>query len=215
MKKLIIFDLDGTLLDTSSGIMHCYSETGIALNLKPRSVADKTCVIGGPLSNGFNTLYYIDDDELVSRASEHYRTLYKSDGIKMFEPYEGIRELLISLRKNNIKTAVATLKYEPFAIQMLNDAGLGELFDIIKGYDKTEKCTKAYILNQVIDTMKADRADCALVGDSEYDAGGAKEAGIDFIGVSYGFGIKKDRDFEHIFVADSPSEIADFIIGYE
>ena len=161
MKKLIIFDLDGTLLDTSSGIMHCYSETGIALNLKPRSVADKTCVIGGPLSNGFNTLYYIDDDELVSRASEHYRTLYKSDGIK------------------------------------------------------TEKCTKAYILNQVIDIMKADRADCTLVGDSEYDAGGAKEAGIDFIGVSYGFGIKKDRDFEHIFIADSPSEIADFIIGYE
>ena len=215
MKRLVIFDLDGTLLDTSEGIIHSYTETGRALSLVPKNVENKKCVIGGPLNVGFDTLYEVGSGELMDRAVEHYREVYSAEGINMFSPYDGVRELLAALRENGISTAVATLKYEPFAKRMLGNAGIAGYFDIICGFDRTEKCTKSYILNHVMEAMGFDRSDCVLVGDSQYDSNGASLAGIDFIGVTYGFGITKVKafEFDNIFIADSPEQVKNFLLS--
>ena len=200
MKRLVIFDLDGTLLDTSEGIIHSYTETGRALSLVPKNVENKKCVIGGPLNVGFDTLYEVGSGELMDRAVEHYREVYSAEGIKMFSPYGGVRELLSALRENEISTG---------------DAGIAEYFDIICGFDGSEKCTKSYILNHIIEVMGFDRSDCVLVGDSQYDSNGASLTGIDFIGVTYGFGISKAKalEFDNIFIADSPEQVKDFLLS--
>ncbi len=214
MKKLIIFDLDGTLLDTSEGIMHCYRKTGEFLNLQENTVENKKCVIGGPLKDGFKHLYKIDSESQLEKAIATYRSLYQSKGINMFTTYRGIDELLKNLKENGYMLAVATLKAESYAKQMLDSSGLSEYFDVIHGWDGTDSCTKAYIITKVIFNLKLFSSDAILVGDSEYDAYGADAAEVDFLGVSYGFGIKKSESKSQLFpIADSPEDVLDYIIN--
>lgn len=214
MKKLIIFDLDGTLLDTSEGIMHCYRKTGEILNLQENTIENKKCVIGGPLKDGFQQLYKIDSESQLEKAITVYRSLYQSEGINMFCTYSGIEQLLKNLKDNGFLLAVATLKAESYAKQMLESAGLSEYFDVISGWDGTDKCTKAVILTETLCKLKTLKSRAILVGDSVYDSKGADIAGIDFLGVSYGFGIKKGENKRKLFpIADSPDAVFDFLIN--
>ncbi|MDD5796894.1 MAG: HAD hydrolase-like protein [Oscillospiraceae bacterium] len=214
MKKLIIFDLDGTLLDTSEGIMHCYRKAGKILHLQENSVDNKKCVIGGPLKDGFQRLYKLESEKQLENAIAVYRSNYQSEGIKMFSAYCGIQELLKSLKEKGCLLAVATLKSEAYAKQMLESAGLSKYFNVIYGWDGTDSCTKAGILKRVISSLNMTPSDAILVGDSEYDAQGANAADTDFLGVSYGFGIKKDESKKTPFpVADSPQAVLDYIIN--
>ena len=134
-RKLIIFDLDGTLLDTSEGILHCYHKTAKLLNLKKNPIDNDSIVIGGPLSDGFRTLYDIPDEETLAKAIDTYRNLYANEGITKFGVYNGIDTTLSKLKSDGYKLGVATLKLEEYAKTMLNDAGLAKYFDIIHGWD--------------------------------------------------------------------------------
>ena len=215
MKKLIIFDLDGTLLDTSEGIMHCYRKTGAILNLQENTREKKKCVIGRPLKDGFQCLYKIDSENQLEKAIATYRSIYQSEGIKMFCAYDGIEELLKNLKENGYLLAVATLKAESYAKQMLESAGFAKYFDVIHGWDGTDRCTKAYIITKVIFTLNMISSEAILVGDSEYDAYGADAADVDFLGVSYGFGIRKCESKSKLFpIADSPEDVLDYIINF-
>lgn len=214
MKKLIIFDLDGTLLDTSEGIMHCYRKTGEILNLKENVIENEKCVIGGPLKDGFKRLYKINSESQLENAIATYRSLYQNEGINMFCTYRGIDELLKNLKDNGFLLAVATLKAESYAKQMLESAGLAKYFDVISGWDGTDKCTKAVILTETLCKLKTLKSRAILVGDSVYDSNGADIAGIDFLGVSYGFGIKKGDNKSQLFpIFDSPEDVLDYIIN--
>ena len=153
-KKLIIFDLDGTLLDTSEGILHCYHKTAKLLNLKKNPIDNDSIVIGGPLSDGFRTLYDIPDEETLAKAIDTYRNLYANEGITKFSVYNGIDTALSKLKSDGYKLGVATLKLEEYAKTMLNDAGLAKYFDIIHGWDGTEKCTKSYTVTKVLFEQK-------------------------------------------------------------
>ena len=190
-RKLIIFDLDGTLLDTSDGILHCYHKTASMLNLRKNSVENDSIVIGGPLSDGFRTLYDIPDEETLAKAIDTYRNLYANEGITKFSAYNGIDTSLSELKSDGYQLGVATLKLEEYAKSMLKNAGLAKYFDIIHGWNGTEKCTKAYTVTKVLFEQKCLAKNAVLVGDSVYDKNGAEIARVDFLGVIYGFGIKK------------------------
>lgn len=211
MKKLIIFDLDGTLLDTSEGILHCYHKTAKLLSLNKKSVDNDSIVIGGPLSDGFNTLYDIKDNGTLSKAIDTYRKLYAKDGITKFKAYDGINDALANLKSNGFSLGVATLKLEEYAKEMLKAAGLAKYFDVIHGWDGTEKCTKAYTIMRVLFNEKCLAKDAVLVGDSIYDKKGAETAGVSFLGVTYGFGIKPNEKSNSRFdTVDSPSELENY-----
>ena len=210
-KKLIIFDLDGTLLDTSEGILHCYRKTASMLNLKKNPVENDSVVIGGPLSDGFRTLYDIPDEETLAKAIDTYRKLYANEGITKFSAYKGIDTALSELKSDGYQLGVATLKLEEYAKSMLKNAGLAKYFDIIHGWDGTEKCTKAYTITKVLFEQKCLAKNAVLVGDSVYDKNGAEIAGVDFLGVIYGFGIKQgDKTNSRFDTVDSPVELTEY-----
>lgn len=210
-KKLIIFDLDGTLLDTSEGILHCYHKTASMLNLKKNPVENDSVVIGGPLSDGFRTLYDIPDEETLAKAIDTYRKLYANEGITKFSAYNGIDTALNKLKSDGYQLGVATLKLEEYAKSMLKNAGLAKYFDIIHGWDGTEKSTKAYTVTKVLFEQKCLAKNAVLVGDSVYDKNGAEIAGVDFLGVTYGFGIKKgDKTNSRFDTVDSPVELSEY-----
>lgn len=210
-RKLIIFDLDGTLLDTSDGILHCYHKTASMLNLRKNSVENDSIVIGGPLSDGFRTLYDIPDEETLAKAIDTYRKLYANEGITKFSAYNGINTALSELKSDGYQLGVATLKLEEYAKSMLKNAGLAKYFDIIHGWNGTEKCTKAYTVTKVLFEQKCLAKNAVLVGDSVYDKNGAEIAGVDFLGVTYGFGIKKgDKTNSRFDAVDSPVELTEY-----
>lgn len=210
-RKLIIFDLDGTLLDTSDGILHCYHKTASMLNLRKNSVENDSIVIGGPLSDGFRTLYDIPDEETLAKAIDTYRKLYANEGITKFSAYNGINTALSELKSGGYQLGVATLKLEEYAKSMLKNAGLAKYFDIIHGWNGTEKCTKAYTVTKVLFEQKCLAKNAVLVGDSVYDKNGAEIAGVDFLGVTYGFGIKKgDKTNSRFDIVDSPVELTEY-----
>lgn len=210
-RKLIIFDLDGTLLDTSDGILHCYHKTASMLNLRKNSVENDSIVIGGPLSDGFRTLYDIPDEETLAKAIDTYRKLYANEGITKFSAYNGINTALSELKSDGYQLGVATLKLEEYAKSMLKNAGLAKYFDIIHGWNGTEKCTKAYTVTKVLFEQKCLAKNAVLVGDSVYDKNGAEIAGVDFLGVTYGFGIKKgDKTNSRFDTVDSLVELTEY-----
>ena len=211
MRRLVIFDLDGTLLDTAPGIAACYNETAARFGRAARERACFQGIIGGSLKSGFAALYGIEGDA-ADEAVARYRALYAEKGMYMYSVYPGIPELLASLREQGARTAVATLKLERFAVDMLRHAGLS--FDAVFGAGLgagDAGLTKARLLQKAMDHCGASPDQTVLVGDSAYDAQGAREAGTGFVAVTYGWGFADAEDAArgyHTAIADSADEVA-------
>ena len=130
----------------------------------------------------------------------------------MYKPYDGIEKMLKNLQSHGFYTAVATLKLEDYVKEMLKEAGLSHYFDIIKGWNGNDNCTKAVFLEEILSELSIRRRDTILVGDSIYDAKGTEEANVDFVGVSYGFGINPGQEQGRaIYTAESPEELEKFL----
>jgi phosphoglycolate phosphatase len=213
MKKLVIFDLDGTLLDTSPGIIACYNETAEHYGFPAQKYKNRfQGIIGGTLKTGFSELYGMGED-MLDAAVAHYRGLYNEKGMYMYDFYPGIAELLEALKQSGVKTAVATLKFERYAKDMLLHAGFGGFIGETFGEDGSG-LTKLQVLRKAMEHYAALPQDSVLVGDSLYDSEGAGQAGMDFLAVTYGWGFTDRQDAEkayHTAIAGSAAEAADFL----
>lgn len=191
--KLIIFDLDGTLADTSDGIINCHIH---ANEMMGKPITDRVVlasVIGGPLLDTYLTKFgYSDADARL--AVDIYRERYALEGFKEATLYEGMKSTLAELKRRGYLLAVATLKAERFAIPLLTELGVAELFDLIHGVDDKDTHTKTSLVNLCISELGQVADDSILVGDSMHDATGAKGSGVDFVGALYGFGFKSEAD---------------------
>jgi phosphoglycolate phosphatase len=110
--------------------------------------------------------------------------------------------------------AVATLKREDYAIDILKHFGLAGFYNIICGSDHESKMSKADVLLKCIGLLKAERSDCVLIGDTVHDAIGAQQAEIDFLAVTFGFGFKDPSDvaaYPTVGVCDSAAALQKFL----
>lgn len=207
--KAVLFDLDGTLIDTSRGVIDCIKLTIEKLQLPPLSMEDILKFIGPPLQNSFRDICHLDED-MISLAVKTFRGYYTGDNLFNVEIYEGIFELLDYLKSKGIKIAVATYKQESFAKTLLEHFEISKCCDYIYGSDPKGILTKADIVQKCIDSFNVDNSKVVLIGDSHFDAIGAKNANIDFIGVTYGFGFKSKQDvnqYDNVFSVDTVQEI--------
>lgn len=187
--KLVIFDLDGTIADTSPGILKSIRYTQKKMNLPEISLEKMYSHIGPPMTESYNSNFGLTGEKLNQAISYHKEYAMKQ-GYKEIKLYDGIVELLDTLRNNGIITAVATLKAQTTTLKIFEHFGISEKFDIIKGVEPINPKTKAQLLEDCIAESYCKKSECVLIGDSKYDAIGAEQVGIDFIGVTYGFGFK-------------------------
>lgn len=211
--KLIIFDLDGTLLDTGRGISKCIAST---LGKMGFPVPDEeTCksFVGPPLKKRFLELY--DADEKIADAFvASFREEYGKGDIFLADRYEGLNECLATFRER-YSLAVATNKREDFAKKLLQKFEMDAFFDIICGSDAAATMTKNHIVEKAMNLLGVKPAQSILVGDSSNDAESAAQLGIPFIGVTYGYGFKCEADvakFPHIACVDNPIQLKYFIV---
>lgn len=199
MIKAILFDLDGTLLDTSEGIMDSVQHTITILN-QPQLSKDKLLqFVGPPIQNSLiNHLGLSPED--AQKGAIVFRDYYKSEALYKATVYSEIFDLLQYLKELGILIGVATYKREDYAIDLLKYFRIADFCQTIHGADNYNKLTKADIIDLCISDLKVEKKGIVLVGDTIHDAKGAKNAGIKFIAVTWGFGFKEEDivDYPHI-----------------
>ena len=206
--NMVIFDLDGTLLDTSPGIFGSVRYAEQQLNLKPIADSDLKKFVGPPPKDMYKKIYNLSEHDAI-RATEAHRKYGMEQAIYEARLYDGIPEVLDELKRRNYKLSVATLKKQKIAEVILKRFALANYFDVIVGMDEEENFTKKITICNAMEYTGTSKA--VMVGDSEYDYHGAVSAGVDFIGVLYGFGFKKDFDYPFKSVQE-PKELLDYII---
>lgn len=183
--ELIIFDLDGTLLDTSKGIFNSvrYAENQMGF----ASISDLRLreFVGPPPKAMYMNIYGVDEETAIKAAQMH-RKYGLEKAVFEAEVYDGVEDMLGFLKKSGYKLAVASLKAQGTAEKVLQNFGLSRYFDAIVGMDEKEYLTKKDTI--LLALQQTDTNGVALmVGDSQYDCAGAEEAGVDFVGALYGF----------------------------
>ncbi|MCQ2291987.1 MAG: HAD hydrolase-like protein [Bacteroidales bacterium] len=213
-KNTIIFDLDGTLLDTTEGIVESVRYTIGQMKLPELSDAQLLSFIGPPVQISFVNHYGLSEEE-AQRISTIFRTYYKEKALLKAKPYEGIFELLKQLKDAGKRLAVATYKREDYALMILKHFGFDRYFDVMRGADDKNQLKKVDIVNLCISEMNGLKDNAVLVGDTLHDAIGAQEAGVDFLGVTYGFGFTSREDvdkYPNIGCAKKVNEIFSLIV---
>lgn len=190
---LVLFDFDGTLMDTSEGIFFSAKSTMRDLNQEIKPDVNMNLFVGPPLADSFRLTFNLKE-ELVEKACEIYRGYYSTVGMYKAKAYPHLEETLKKLRESGLRLGIATNKYPVLATQMAEYFGLRDYFDGIFGGSLTKKFSKADILLQAATTLKVeDHSRILMVGDTKLDLDGAKANGMDFVGVSFGFGLKEEN----------------------
>lgn len=192
--KLVIFDFDGTIADTSAGILDAHRFTLQMMGKTIPCEEELRAVIGGNLLQIYiNTFGF--EEERAREAVRIYRERYLNAGIHMSTLYPGIRDLLRLLKSSGCKIGVATLKSEKFAKLMLNELEIFEFFDCVCGMDDKDTLSKVDLILECCSLCHVDVTETVLIGDSNNDLGGAQKAGTHFIGVTYGFGFNNNQNY--------------------
>lgn len=192
----VLFDLDGTLTNPGLGITNsvAYALKKYGIDVKDRTELYK--FIGPPLLNSFQDYYGFSEEQAV-QAVEYYREYYQKTGIYENYVYEGIPELLKELTAEGITLLVATSKPEPFARLIMEHYHLAEYFTYIAGatMDNKTRVKKADVIRYAMQNCEAeDNEKLVMVGDRKHDILGAKEVGIDSIGVLFGYGDREELE---------------------
>ena len=208
--ELIIFDLDGTLLDTSQGIFNSVRYAEKQMGLLP--VADSLLEqFVGPPPKQMYMKYYELDESMALKAAQKHREYGRTKAVYEAAMYPNMENTLDTLKKNGYKLAVATLKSQDIAEVILENFNLKKYFNVILGMDAEEKLTKSMIINKAINKCKC-KGKTVMIGDSTNDFIGACEAKVDFIGVTYGFGYNESQSADYQFsIAKTPEEILNFV----
>lgn len=193
--ELVIFDLDGTLINPKKGVLKSIDYTIKTLKLKPLSEEVKEIFIGPPIYESLKRTYNLNESEAKS-ATEIFRSVYKDKFLFEAEIYAGIKELLMELKAKKLKLAVATYKRQDYAELILKHFELDIYFDFIKGADDAGQFSKRDIIELCLRHFEMNFNKAAMIGDTEHDQKGAIGLGIDFIAVSWGFGFKTENELE-------------------
>ena len=195
MYDIILFDLDGTLTDPGIGITNSVAHALAHWNIEVSDRAELYKFIGPPLSDSFMRYYGFSEEDAI-RAIAVYREYFSVKGLYENEVYPGIPELLESLKAQGKTVVLATSKPEKFAVEILRHFGLYDYFDIIAGASMDEsRNKKADVIAYAISQMNhPDLSRLIMIGDREHDILGAKQMGIDSIGVLYGYGDRPEHE---------------------
>ena len=217
MWNTILFDLDGTLTDSGEGIIKSVQyalKKGFAIDVENPEVL--RCFVGPPLKEQFMSFANLTEEE-GERAVEIYRERYIPTGIYENRVYPGIPELLEALKKENFTMAVASSKPENMCKEVLRHFGLLDYFTVVVGSELDGRRTgKSEVIEETLRRlgMSDERDEVVLIGDTRFDAEGAKRAGIGSVMVSYGYGSREDLEAAWPdCIVDNAEELGNVLIG--
>lgn len=212
--KTVLFDLDGTLINSKLGITKCTQYALEFFGITEPDADKLECFIGPPLIESFQKYYGFSPDK-AKEAVAKYRERYHSVGIYECELYPDVEETLQRLKTAGYRIAMASSKPEVSCKQIMEHFGLSGYFDEIVGATLDGRIdSKISVLREVLRRLATrNLSELCLVGDTRFDALGAKEAGIDCVGVTYGFGSRRELLGSGVIeVCNSMKEVGDYLV---
>jgi len=190
----VIFDNDGTLVDSAPGILKSANTAFAELGYPAMAMAQFRPFLGPPLRNSFMAFAGMSDGE-AERAVAVYRREYAGGNCFILQIYPGVEDLLRKLRAAGIKTAVASSKPKMFLEKIFGGIGLRALFDAVCGPDPDNHDEgKADIIAEAARACGVPPARCLMVGDRRFDVEGARALGMPCAGVLYGYGSREELE---------------------
>lgn len=184
--RLLVFDWDGTLMDSEARILACLHAAIVDLGLERRSDDALRNIIGLGLRESIDTLYPGADDVLHRDLTERYRYHFLGADGAATPLFAGVPELLNELSERGYLLAVATGKGRRGLDQALAQSELGGLFDYTRCADESLSKPNPQMLLEIMDVLGVESSNTLMVGDTEYDMLMAKNAGVRGLAVSYG-----------------------------
>lgn len=195
MIEAVLFDLDGTLVDSRPGIAASCLAALRALGHQPDETLDVTRLIGPPLEDLMHVLLQSHGDDRVDEAVSAYRRHYGESGLFGSEPYPGIADALRGVRQVGMRMYVATSKREVFARRILQHLELAPYFDGIYGSVPDGTLDhKPELLTHILADQGMFGSRTLMVGDRRHDVAGAHAAGMRSLGVLWGYGSRDELE---------------------
>lgn len=191
MKKLCIFDLDGTLLNTLDSIAYYVNDTMKHFGLPVIETEKIRTFVGNGAKNLISRSLRYNGSELdAEKVLSVYIEKYNSDALYLVKPYEGIPELLSKLHENGVTLAVLSNKPHSSTSIMIDEIFGKDLFSVVRGPYNNEKVKpEPAVANEIAKGFE--KENCFFIGDSDVDIETGKNALMHTVGVTWGF---RDRD---------------------
>lgn len=200
MKKIALFDLDGTVTDSGEGIFNCVKYALEKFGIKNVEMSTLRRFVGPPLLQSFQNYCGFSKEE-AELAVQYYRERYRDVGMFENHVYDGMEQALERLCESNMDLVLATSKPEVFTLQILDHFDLSGYFTFIVGSDdEKQRNTKGKVIDHALslysESKKIALSDvkkqAIMIGDRHHDVDGAKENGIETIGVLWGYGDREE-----------------------
>lgn len=211
MRPTLIFDLDGTLIDSREGIVRCMRVVLAQSGAREHSDAELEALIGPPLADIFAALL---GDEAAPRAVRAYRECYGVAGLFEGRLYDGIEDALRVLQQRAPALLLATSKPQAYAVRILEHFALSRYFRGVYGCELTgERADKTELLAYLLEQESL--PDAVMIGDRKHDVVAARALGLHSVGVTWGFGSAEELSIAgaHTICA-SVAELVEWYGGY-
>ena len=184
--KLIVFDWDGTLMDSAAHIVNCLQNAITELSLEPKTDDELKNIIGLGLREALFALYPQATDEELTALVDRYRKHFFDPQTAPCELFTGARELVEELYAKDYFLAVATGKGRNGLDKVLKETSMGEFFPITRCADETHSKPHPQMMLDIIDYYGIEANEAIMVGDTEYDLQMASNAAAHSVAVTYG-----------------------------
>ena len=200
-KLTILFDLDGTLVDTAPDLIRAHNHVMKKFGYPTKSINELKNAVGRgakALMEKATGKWKWFDEKIKNEMTKEFLSFYGKNILHESKLLNGVSEFLIWCKKENISMAVCTNKTEHLAVDLLKKIGIYNYFEYVAGYNTFDYCKPdPRHLTNVIEIMQGDIKKSIMVGDSETDANAAKAAGIPMILLKYGYTEKRSNEIYH------------------
>ena len=218
MYRCCIFDLDGTLVNSIYAIQRSVNQTLESFGYLPISVEDTKKYVGDGYKKLMERALKAQGDEALvhyQESLEKYSAFFKECCLYRVEPYEGIKELLEFLKGRGIKIAVLSNKPHARAMDNIDGVFGPGYFDWASGERESEGIPRKPAPEGVWACAKelgVSMEECLYLGDTNTDMETGKNAGVDTVGVTWGFRSREELlAFHPVLLADHPAQVIDFV----
>jgi phosphoglycolate phosphatase len=212
--KNILFDFDGTLMNTWPGIEATLVASLQALDIPARDDSITRDLVGIPLKRVFEELLG-DEPAKADLATKKYRELFPVVGMSGARPFEGIIGMLEELQAQIRTLFLVTARNEKITKQMMKEHGMAGFFTWVRGEQEDEVSDgKAHMVAEVLQKYSLNPQDCVMVGDRRYDVEAALANDVNAVGVTYGYGTEEELvDAGASRIVGSIGELEKILVG--
>lgn len=217
MKEYLLFDLDGTLTDPKIGITTCVQYALKSFGIDEPDLDKLEPFIGPPLRDSFMNFYGLTPEQ-AEEAVAKYRERFADKGIFENEIYDGIPQMLKTLKDKGLHLAVASSKPKVYVDKILEHFDIAKYFQVVVGSEldgtrenKSEVVMEA--LRQLFGDNPVEPDRVYMIGDRKFDVEGARALRVESVGVSYGYGsLDELKEAKADYIVQTVGELQKFLL---